>query len=297
MPFYLGPPGNLQTLPYMGKGIQAALDLASAEHRALAGPRTVDYIGPPKRTYTLSRAFLTADELGLLEALALGMFGAGPYALVDPWRRNLLDENQSSGGDYSHDTTGFTVLAGSNTATGPVATANQGSYHQQYLSPASGAAGTAGLLAGDRSSAAQVLVPGNATVVRLSQPYTFQAMLKTVAGTAAAWRASLLWYDVAGALISTSNGTGATVTGSFVQYSVTATAPATAAYAVPGVTNNATLAATNTIAVDSLMLSQASAVAAWVPGTGVPRVAFTALGNTYPLIDAHDSEITLLEVA
>lgn len=296
MTIYLGPVGNLQALPSMTAGIKADLDLRAGVQQALGGARTVDYVGDPKRTYVLDRKRATADELGVLEALTFELYGPGPYALIDPTRRNMLSLNQSSAGDYDHDSTGFSVLAGSVATTGPVTTAAQGRYHQAYTSAASGAAGTSGLLAGRRSTAAEVITVGGATPVRQAVDYTFQARLKHVSGTAASWRAALLWYDVDGALLSTSNGTGAVVTGAYADYSVTAASPSTAAYAVPGVTNDAVLAAVNVIAVDSLMLAQASVVGPWVPGTGVPRVAFTGLGDSYPSQGYHDTALTLVEV-
>lgn len=296
MTIYLGPVGNLQALPSMTAGIKADLDLRAGVQQALGGARTVDYVGDPKRTYVMDRKRATADELAILEALAFELYGSGPYALIDPTRRNMLSLNQSSAGDYDHDSSGFSVLAGSVATTGPVTTAAQGRYHQTYTSAAAGAAGTSGLLAGSRATAAEVIAVGNATPVRQSVDYTFQARLKHVSGTAAAWRASLHWYDVAGALISTSNGSGAVVTGAYADYSVTAASPAAAAYVVPGVTNNAVLAAANVVAVDSLMLSQASAAGLWVPGTGVPRVVFTALGDSYPSQGYHDAALTLVEV-
>ena len=298
MPIYLGPPGALQTLPYMGRDIDASLDLGVAEQRLLSGIRVADRVGTPKRTYRLERRFLTADEMGQIEGLALGLYGPEPYALIEPWRRNLLTLNQSSAGDFSHDGTGFTVFgAGASvTTSGPLSTASQGRYYQRYVSPSSGAAGTTGLAVGNSTSAALVLLPGNSTPVVVGLSYTFQFNVITLAGTAASWRAAINWYDSAGAFLSSSSGTTTVVTGSWVARTVTATAPASAAYAVPQVTNGATLSASNTIGIDALMLAQASAAGTWVPGTGVPRVAFTALGDVYPLSDAHHAGITLVEI-
>lgn len=299
MTIYLGPPGNLQALPYMGRGIDSTMDLGATVQRSLGGARTVDYVGTPKRTYGLERKYLTVDELGQIEGLALGLYGAGPYALLDPWRRNLFTLNQSSAGDYSRDTSGFTGLStGTVGLSGPLSTQVQGTYAITYLSPASGAAGTAGLVVGSQATAAAVIAAGTNPVVVPTLAYTFQAMVKTLAGTAASWRATIAFYDAAGAIIgSATNGTAAVITGSFVVRSVTATAPALAAYAVCSITNNATLIATNTIAVDAPQIDQSSTVDSWVPGTGVPRVAFTTLGNTYPtIVDTHDATLQLQEV-
>jgi hypothetical protein len=291
---YLGPPGGLLALPSLS-GPAAPLDLRAAVHQSLAGVRTVDRVGTPKRTYTFSRAALTADEWGLLEGLALGLYGPEPYVLVDPWRRNLLDENTSTAGGFLRDLTGLTVLgAGTLTLVGPVTTAGQGRYHASYASTASGAAGTQGVTTADLTSAATVTA--SATPVLPSASYTFQALVKTLAGTAASWRAAVGWYDSAGALLSTSTGTGSVVTGSWVARTVAATSPATAAYAVGRVENGATLAATNTVGVDAPMLDQAATVRAWLPGTGVPRVAFTDLGDVYRIGYEHDTAMTLVEV-
>jgi hypothetical protein len=147
----------------------------------------------------------------------------------------------------------------------------------------------------DTTSAATVIATG--VPVLVSQAYTFSVLVRSQAGTAASWRATVAFYDAAGAIIgSATNGTAAVVTGSYVARTVTATSPSTAAYAVVSVTNNATLAATNTIYLDDLMLETGSSASAWALGSGVPKVAFTALGDTYPLVDYHDASVTLLEV-
>jgi hypothetical protein len=81
------------------------------------------------------------------------------------------------------------------------------------------------------------------------------------------------------------------------QRAVSAASPSNAAYAVPGFTNNATLAATSTVEFDAAMLSEAAAPGTWVIGTGTPRVAFTSLGESYPgLLDQIHGSYTLIEV-
>lgn len=308
MTIYLGPPGFLQALPYMGRGIDASLDLGAVVQKALGGARTVDYVGAPKRVYQLERKFLTGDELSVLESLAYGLWTADvPMALMDPWRRNLLTPNQSTAGDVLRSTAGVLVtgsgaVIGTSGPFGPGAVPS-GRYVFALTSAASGAASTCRVDFGRASISTPELLsvssttPGAVPVVP-SLPYTFQLLINHNALTAASWQAGIYWYDYAGAFISGSLGTGALSTAAWVARTVTGTAPSTAAYAVPWLGNTTTLAASDSLLIDSPMFAQASGAGTWAIGTGVPRVAFTALGNTYPtIVDTHDASITLQEVA
>lgn len=288
---YLGPPGNLQSLPYMGRGIGATLDLAASVQRSLGGARTVDYVGSPKRTYSMERKYLTAFELSTLESLALGAFGATPYVLIEPWRLNVLTANQSTAGETQADTTGF-YAAGNTTVTlqGPGTTARTGQYNMRVA----GAINGAGLRLADSTSAATVISTG--IPVLPSASYTFSAWLKHFSGTAAStWRCTVQWYDSAGASISATGGTASLVTGSYTQRTLTTTSPSNVAYVIPRVDTNTALVAANTIDVDDLMLNQGTTTT-WAMGTGVPKVAFTELSNTYPSAEYHDVSFTLQEV-
>lgn len=295
MPFYLGPPGALLALPYAGRGVDASLSLAAVEHRALSGARTVDRVGSAKRTYRVERRFLTVDEVSLLEQLAMGLLGAEPYVLIDPWRRNHLSANRSTAGDAERSTAGFyTTGVGTLSLAGPGSQAARGRYNIRYASPASGAAATAGVRLADSAPAADVIATG--IPVLPSTQYTFSALVKSQAGTAQNWYVALVWYDAAGAATgSPANGTQSVVTGAYGARTVTGTSPATAAYVIPQLLNGAALTASNTVDIDDLMLTQGTSTA-WALGTGVPRVAFTDLAQTYPIADAADASFTLLEV-
>lgn len=297
MTIWVGPPGALVALPSMGRSIDASLDLAAVTHRAVNGVQTVDYVGLPKRTYRMTREQLTAAEMSVLEELALGMRGAEPYYLIEPWRENVLSIQQSSSGEQTRDTTGFHLLnlVGTNSIVGPGSQAPRGRYNLQHLSGASGAAGTRGVSLVNVGSAANVIATGIPCVP--STAYTFRALVKHIAGTAASWRATLAFYDAAGVIIGTAtNGTAAVVTGSYVERVVTATSPANAAYVAPQITNNATLAATNTLHLGDFALGAHSSAQPFMLGTGTPKVAFTSLGDTYPWLPLHNASVELVEV-
>jgi hypothetical protein len=294
MTIYLGPAGNLQALPYMGRGVGAALDLGAAVQRTLGGPRTVDYIGTPKRSYQLSREFLTADELSILEGLALGAYGPGPLILIDPWRRNLLTANQAAAGDASHDLTGWT---GSATAVlsliGPDSTlALRGQYAVRATMGTTGS--NQGPRLGDGSTAAQVIA--TACPVMPGLTHTASGWLRLASGTASSWRPVLAWYTTAGTasvINPASTGTASTPTGTWSQRVVTGTAPSDAAYVLPRFDTSPTVV--HAVDFDDVILTQGTSTI-WTMGTGVPRVAFTDLGDTYPIFDNHNVSISLQEV-
>lgn len=298
MTIYLGPPGNLQALPYMGRGIGAPLDLGASVHRALGGVRTVDYVGDPKRTYTMERKYLTQDELSVLEGLALGAYGdPSSLVLVDPFRRNMLTENQSTGGDYSRDSSGFYCPTPSATlsAVGPAtATALRGFYALRMTY--TGSTLSPPVRTADLTSAATIIA--TATPVRAGVDHTFSVSLRHAAGTIASWKVGINYYDAAGALLTSTTSTAAALTSSYVQRTLTVTAGATAAYAVCFWLPNANLTAPETVDGDDVMLTQGTSTT-WTMGTGVPRVAFVgSLDLSYPtIVGDNDLGVTLQEVA
>lgn len=293
MTIYLGPVGNLVALPSIGRGIKADLQRPTAVHQIAGsrGGRVVDVTGPAKRTYGLEREHLTLDELATLEALYLGAYGPGPFVLLEPWRRNLLSANQSSGTDVLRDATGFVAATGS--VSSSTVQFDQGMRSLAWaVTAANQTMGTGNLAALTTSADPAVDVP-----VLPSTVYSAGLRAKLSGSTGSA-RIDLLWYTAAGALISAA--TGGTVALSAVSFTtvtnVNITSPSTAALCRLRVANPA-MGAAQTIYLDQWQLQQTAALDAWTIGTGVPRVSFTGdLGQTYPIVGSVNASVELTEV-
>jgi hypothetical protein len=145
-------------------------------------------------------------------------------------------------------------------------------------------------------------IDGTWAAVLPSTQYTFSAYARTSA--AVSMQAAIEWRDAAGAVISTSTGTGVALqTGDWTaRPAVTATSPANAAYAVGLLLNTTTTGAAITIYVDDPQLEQAAAATAAVLGTGVPLVVIDSLEPDYSnfALDANPpllgASLTLLEL-
>lgn len=291
MTIYLGPVGALQALPSIGRGIGAALSVPTAVHQ-IAGPqggRVVDRVGAAKRTYALSRDHLTVDELSVLEGLYLGAYGPGPFVLLEPWRRNLLAPNQSSGTDVLRDTTGFKAVTGTLSST--TAQADAGSRSLAWAVTAANQRMVTGDQANVTAATPAVdipVLPSTAYIARV------RGRLSASTGTV---RLDAYWFTSTGAAISSSIGTAqALTTTGFTSFTVSATSPATAALLRLSVTNTV-MGAAQTIYLDQWQLQQAGALDGWTVGTGVPRVAFTGdLGETYSVYPSVSATIELTEV-
>lgn len=292
MTIYLGPVGNLIALPSIGRDIKADLQQPTAVHQ-IAGPkggRVVDRIGAAKRTYALAREHLTADELGVLEALYLGAYGPGPYVLVEPWRRNQLSANQSTGTDVSADTTGFVANAGTITSS-----TTQADVGKRSLAWAVTAANQEALT-GSSSTITVSSVTEDIPVIG-STVYSARVRARLSASTGTL-RLDMRWFDKAGAFVSESTGTATALsTAAFTDCPCTnITSPSTAALLRLKV-RNTVMGAAQTIYLDQWHLEQAAAASAWTVGTGVPRVSFTDdLSETYPVTGSTSAGLTLVEV-
>jgi len=295
--FWLGPPGNLQPLPDLARGIKADMELNAAVHTSLSGVRAVDYLGEPKRTYSASRQYLTRADVHTLETLAMGLLGPPPYALIDPYRVNVIAPNIATGGDFRRSTSGYIKFGGAlatMSLVGPGSAAASGRYNLSLATPASGTSGSYGVQAFDVTSTAAAIA--TAIPVLPSTPYTFQVKIRSQAGTPQAYRASIMWLSSTGTQISNSDGVGSVPTGTYDVRTVQATSPSTAAYAGLQVLNSGTLTATNTIYLDEWMLSASTTVDPWVVGTGTPKVAFMSLSDSYSHPTDHDMDFVLVEV-
>ena len=113
MQFYLGPLGDLRALPVIERDqtVEAAAGAVLAEHESLSGSRTVQRMGPHRRTWDLSWVYLTLDEADEIDALRRGLLGS-PLWLVDPNRPNLLPPQIATAGCERRSTAGWTSSSG-----------------------------------------------------------------------------------------------------------------------------------------------------------------------------------------
>jgi hypothetical protein len=176
--------------------------------------------------------------------------------------------------DFEANTTGWT--AGTNTTVSQSATQAYAGGFSMRLAPT--AAGTVSATAGSLT----------ATPVVVGGSYTASAWLRSTSASRTA-TLSLVWYTAANALISTSAGTGTTITTSgFTQVSVVATAPATAAYAVVSVSIAATGSAADFQYVDNV---EFAATTATVVVPALTNWVFRSLGTSGELNIVKDVKV------
>lgn len=285
---YLGPAGNLQAIRHPAPGYSFPLSILGGTHQLLSGARVRDVTGR-KRTWQMLWRYLTDAEFGLLEGLALGVYGPGPFRLVDVAAgKNVLSPNVSSGTDRLLTAEGFT--AGVSSTDASTAWNLQGGPFPKH--------GTRTLRVPVGTTAAQFsdvtaivdkvpVVPGIA--------YTFSAYLSLVTTNFGVY-VQLHWQDAAGAALS--NRAGNAITGGAGRSSAAEVAPAGAAFAFLTAKLNAanSSGAIQQVYLDGLQFEQSTAPSDWAYGVGLPTVAIDALDHSVPIVGQHDCSLTLLEV-
>lgn len=292
MTIYLGRVGNLIALPSVGKGITASLDLPTAIHQIAGtrGGRVVDLVGAAKRTFTFPRDYLTLDELSIFETMALGGYGPGPYVLLEPWRRNLLTANQSTGTDVLADTTGFAANAG--TITSDIVQADQGLRSLTWAVTAANQQVLTGNLTSITGADDTVDIPVLPSTVYSAR---VRDRISTSTGTA---RLDMRWFTAAEVFISESTGTATALsTAAFTDLPcLNITSPSNAALLRLKVIDTV-MGAAQTHFLDKWQLQFGATLDPWTIGTGVPRVCFTdSFDQTYNLFPFVSGSVSLTEV-
>lgn len=329
---YIGRPGRLVAIPSPLRGLSATRERPITVHRGPNGARRVDR-GSGRRTYTMSWPYLSHDLLSAVEVFAQGHAGPGPYALLDPTRRNHLSVYQSSGGSNTVDGPGFTVAGGETVEPqSDVAYRGPAAFRWTLPTPV-----TSGILSLDGPSIYRGFPwPDN-------EPAVFTARVSGGGADPAATVTPVLsWQAADGFEVSATLGAEATTAaGVWTQVSVSRTAPPPGAvYLVPqlritpgsvdagssgvGSTSQRTPRLAHTrgmdarlflprsgdpvmvtdwvfgsdaaVYVDELQLSMSTSVLPWAAGTGVPIVSWTALPDVYTLATVHAVQATLMEV-
>jgi hypothetical protein len=333
MAFYLGNAPGLTQLSAAIRPLDPTLVRQLAVKQTIGGGQVLTRTpGHGRRTYKLSWQWLLPEEYSVLEEFFIGARGAGPYALLDPGRRNHLTANVSSTGAVFSDTTGFSADASetlqvvtdtvyspsvSSICWGLPATVTSG---QLWLS---GPAGLPGIPAPP------------------DQPWTFSVWLAGSGGdpTSTVYPA-IRWYDSTGLVVATSVGSAVTVVpGSWQQAVVTVPLPpapnlclkaglivdgstvsgsppgpgdipvrsspfaspvrrATPVGPLPAAINRQSVAGSYAAGVllGRPMLDMWGSVRTWTVGTGVPRVSILDMPTQLRILPWRDCSATLVEI-
>ena len=273
---YLGRPGALEAIPLPGQSFEAtrvrvtdAYQLASG---AVRGQQTVD----GSRVFAIAYDGLDYETYSILAAYHGGHNGPGPFAFLDPGRRNLLTANQSSAGVAFADTTDWTVAGtgGSIAFDSTVSERGPGSIRWTW---ASSTPASATLTLNPPSPNTW---PGIPLPVR---QHTFTVRALCGSGVSGSVTVALVatYLNTAGGTISSTTGSTVAVTGASWQTLTVSTGAPPAGFAYLTLSLSATVAtigAGEYINIDKPLLVEGSvADPIWTPGTGVRPVMVASL--------------------
>lgn len=270
---WFGRPGQLVELPSPMRGITGTPSVETSVITLLSGAKVVQRASRSSRSWTLPYRFLTNAEAGLILGYHLGHYGRGPWVFMSELDTNLLSANQSSATDALATTEGFTASHGS------IATSTaqfyQGSRALLWTLPSS--------------------TPGTPPYVSLTWsgstygipvlPLTDYAASARISADSATFdaRIALVWKTVAGAVISTSQWSPTSLSGSlsdFLHVAISGLSPATAAYVEIRLIAE-TMVNDGHMVIDQLQFEMSSVSTDWAPGAGVPRVAIIGADREY----------------
>lgn len=255
---YLGVLGSLQRLRYPARGYAPAVDLGASATTLLSGYKVVTRTPSMSRSFELEFNYLSDTERSVLRGIALGWWGLGPFAYVDPTETNLLEANVAASGMIRGTTRGWTAAGTGSTVTRAATGGSQGS--GAILWAGSALAGTKTLTLGVRPF--PVLPTSPAQVV------TGSLYAKVAAGTLAA-SLDILWFDVNGGALTTSTQ-AITVTTTATRFSRANTTPP--ANAVSGQLRLSSSGVSFTCTIDGPQVEYAAAASTYLPGQ--PGVAW-----------------------
>jgi hypothetical protein len=286
--FYLGRPGALQKLPPPLPGFEVTDLLRGGLHELAAGGNVRDRT-QARRRWVLGWKALTDDEWSGLRTLYRL---PGPYRLLDPRDRNRLTVNQSTGTEELRDTTGHRPVTQGVLAS-DTAFAHSGTRSLKWDSETALAVSSGRGVAYATSGTS---IDASWAAVRPSVAHTFSVWAH--ASIAVSMAARIDWYSTAGALLSSSVGSGTSVsTSAWTQLTVAnASSPATAAYGIGGVQNTTTTGAAVQVWLDDPQLEEGAVASTWLLGGGSPLVVVDTLAPSAVLAGFTDAELVLLEL-
>jgi hypothetical protein len=257
-PVYFGLPGQLISMPWPRGGMSPPVDREVFDFQSGSGGHRISTLVGTSRSYALTWGALHQSTFDKINAYWVGAMGPGPFCIIDPSRPNLLTVNQAAATAQWNDATDFT-LGGVNHGT---LSSNKTTTQIHRTN-------------GVRSL--QWLFSGS-----LSYTFAFWCKPDGVVDSNITAGSTITWYDVTGAVISTSTLAGVAVT-AWTQKVLTAIAPSTAAYGLPAITvTSSTVTSGGSLYVDELVYEQDSVANEWAPGTGVYPVGITNWTEAVP---------------
>lgn len=288
----LGPPGALQPLPDPDPGVSASRSLTVATHEGVGGGAlTADVTLPGWRSWTYAYTALTVEEADMVERYRSGIYGPGPYALIDPTAPNRLQPNQASAGKMSGASDGFAVLSGDALAVVRQAGVIGPSVLSWTITPGGSARSLlmsstwAPVPSGSRSFP----IPPDSTV-------HLSAQVRTASPPPLWWR--VFWWDAGGASLGGVSYEVATVPAdTWTPVTADIVPPTGAAWVLPGLyADTSANTAAVSVSLDALVMSYGARLPVWRPGQGVPQVVITAWTTDYPYIGTVNGSLQLTEV-
>ncbi|AIG78469.1 Hypothetical protein AJAP_28155 [Amycolatopsis japonica] len=248
-------------------------------HQALSGARTMDVTGH-RAEYEFEWKYLERSEWMWLEALHLRHI-PGPFALLNPLRKNRLSASASS------------LIPTSVTGVGLDLTRYTYSWDNSYPADELAGPGVRALRLDSWTSVGvgHMRFDGfRPTAVRVGEQITASVWLKAPADPSALL--ALDYTDRDGNQVTSPPWEAQAVTSAWARYSITKTVPA----GVAGVRFAVlTGAAAPAMSMAAPQVELGPAPTSWEPGGAAPRVLIDQLASTSPIFPLTDCSLTLLE--
>lgn len=276
--WYLGPAGDMRPLVCPERDIDITIERYGGLFQGLSGARSMSVTGHKQR-FKFEFRYLTDEEFAWFNALHLRTVYGPYYRLRNPMKRNLLSTQASlvrTVGDNK--TVQFTSGIGTPMVDAPAALSTLTNYGTKWTNRSSG---TVVFRVEDRYR-----VP-----VQVGVPVTFSIYGKASASTGGSYIV-IDWYDLLGNQVGSSGTSPASLTTSWVRYSVTGTPPAGAVTARAAFLVNVTAP---DIYFAGAQLEEASTPTAWEIGGGAPVVLVDQLETITPRFPYRNTTLTLLE--
>lgn len=274
--WYLGPAGDLRALVCPERDVNVSEVRYGGVHQGLSGARTVDVTGV-KFQVDFNFSYLTQADYLWLEALHLRHI-PGPLYMINPLKKNLLTKESSMC------RSAYARLNG-------IYSADYNNAWQWENSFPSGPPGVRSVkrIAVPASTVTLRFDDGYKTPVTVGTTYDFSAYMKSDSAKTVGF--GIAWYDKNHAFLSQASS-NKSVTTSWARYDYSATAPASAALAVPYWTSTTNVSFTSTAA----QFEVGSSPTSWEFGGGAMCVVVDQMPATSPRFPMRNASLTLLEM-
>lgn len=288
--FWIGKPGRMIEIETPDAGFTADVSMSETVHQLLGGGTTVTYSDDVKRSYKFPFGVLDQDGVAELFKLYTRAYGPGPYALLEPTYRNLLDFHLSNSDGGAPEL--LTVPAGQTLL-----------YDDSFVSPVSpagvlrwtGAGNGSALVDGRQGSGSGAADPFRAMPSVPGLDVTFSVWLATAAG-AASVELAINSYREDGTLLAYAASAAQALTMTFKRFQFTRTLPALPA-ALAGIALTCRTPSAAPLLITGPQLEFGRVAGEWNPGLGVPRVVFTGGPPVkVPLLGVNNLSFALAQV-